>query len=54
MRPQGAVPPASASLAFKRIGANEHDAVEGAPADCSRQDRACRLIAIGPFGVEPK
>jgi class 3 adenylate cyclase len=33
---------------------SEHDAVEGALNDCSRKDRACRIIAIGPFAVEPK
>jgi class 3 adenylate cyclase len=32
----------------------EQDAIDGALADCSRQDRACRVIAIGPFAVEPK
>jgi adenylate cyclase len=34
--------------------ANEQDAVDGALADCNRQDRACRVIAINPFLVEPK
>jgi class 3 adenylate cyclase len=34
--------------------ANEQDAVDGALADCSRQGQACRVIAIGPFAVEPK
>jgi class 3 adenylate cyclase len=33
---------------------SEHDAVEGALKDCGRKDRACRVIAIGPFAVEPK
>ncbi|MGD0023456.1 MAG: toll/interleukin-1 receptor domain-containing protein [Xanthobacteraceae bacterium] len=33
--------------------ANEQDAIEGALADCSRQDRNCRVIALGPFSVEP-
>jgi adenylate cyclase len=33
---------------------NEQAAVDGAMADCARQDRACRVIAIGPFAVEPK
>jgi hypothetical protein len=33
--------------------ANEQDAINGALADCSRQDRSCRVIAIGPFSVEP-
>jgi|HubBroStandDraft_6_1064221.scaffolds.fasta_scaffold82988_3 class 3 adenylate cyclase len=34
--------------------ANEQAAVDGAMADCARQDRSCRVIAIGPFTVEPK
>jgi hypothetical protein len=29
----------------------EHDAIEGALADCSRHDRGCQVIAIGPFSV---
>jgi len=33
--------------------ANEQDAIDGALADCGKQDRACRVIAIGPFSVEP-
>jgi adenylate cyclase len=33
--------------------ANEQAAVEGALADCGRQDHSCRVIAIGPFLVEP-
>jgi adenylate cyclase len=33
--------------------ASEQDAVEGALADCSRYDLNCRVIAIGPFSVEP-
>jgi len=33
--------------------ASEQAAVEGALADCSRQDYSCRVIAIGPFLVEP-
>jgi hypothetical protein len=32
---------------------NEQDAIEGALADCARNDRDCRIIAIGPFAVEP-
>jgi hypothetical protein len=32
---------------------NEQAAVEGALTDCSRQDHSCRVIAIGPFLVEP-
>jgi class 3 adenylate cyclase len=34
--------------------ANEQAAVDGAMADCGKQDRSCRVIAIGPFAVEPK
>ena len=34
--------------------ASEQDAVNGALVDCGRQDRGCRVIAIGPFTVEPK
>jgi len=33
---------------------SEQEAVSGAKADCAKQDRACRVIAIGPFAVEPK
>jgi hypothetical protein len=33
--------------------ASEQAAIEGALADCSRQDHSCRVIAIGPFLVEP-
>ncbi len=34
--------------------ANERDAIDGALADCARFDRACRVVAIGPFTVEAK
>jgi hypothetical protein len=34
--------------------AGEQEAVAGALADCGKQDRACHVIAIGPFAVEPK
>jgi class 3 adenylate cyclase len=34
--------------------ANEQAALAGALADCAKQDRSCRIIAIGPFAVEPK
>jgi class 3 adenylate cyclase len=34
--------------------ANEQAAIDGALADCAKQDRSCRVIAIGPFAVEPK
>jgi class 3 adenylate cyclase len=39
-------------LALK--AANEQAAADGALAECGRQDRACHVIAIGPFAVEPK
>jgi adenylate cyclase len=36
------------------VGApNEKVAIGSALADCGRKDRACRIIAIGPFSVEP-
>jgi class 3 adenylate cyclase len=38
-------------LALK--AADEQAAVAGALADCAKQDRDCRVIAIGPFAVEP-
>jgi class 3 adenylate cyclase len=34
--------------------ASEREAVDGALVDCGRLDRACRVVAIGPFTVEPK
>ncbi len=34
--------------------ASEKDAVSGALVDCAKLDSACRVIAIGPFAVEPK
>jgi len=37
------------------VGAmNEQGATGTAMADCAKQDSACRVIAIGPFAVEPK
>jgi len=33
--------------------ADEREAVNGALSDCGRQDHSCRIIAIGPFLVEP-
>jgi adenylate cyclase len=33
--------------------ADEAAAVKGAMTDCERQDRECRVIAIGPFTVQP-
>jgi hypothetical protein len=32
----------------------EQDAIVGAVAECSKQDRECRVISIGPFSVGPK
>jgi uncharacterized caspase-like protein len=34
--------------------ADEQAAIDGALADCKRRDRACRVIALGPFLVETK
>ena len=34
--------------------AGEREAIDGALMDCGRLDRACRVVAIGPFTVEPK
>jgi hypothetical protein len=33
---------------------NEQAAIDGAMNDCGKQDHACRVVAIGPFAVEPK
>jgi adenylate cyclase len=33
---------------------SEQAAIDGAMADCARQDTSCRVISIGPFTVEPK
>jgi adenylate cyclase len=50
--------PAVAAGAGGQVGlmtaANEQAAVDGAMADCAKHDRVCRVIAIGPFAVEPK
>jgi len=32
---------------------SEQQAIDGALADCAKQDRSCRVIAVGPFAVEP-
>jgi adenylate cyclase len=38
-----------------KLGArSEQAAIDGAIDDCGRQDRACHVVAIGPFLVEPK
>jgi adenylate cyclase len=34
--------------------ASERAAIDGALTDCGRLDHACRVVAIGPFTVEPK
>lgn len=34
--------------------ASEQDAISGALTECGRRDHACRVIAIGPFTVEPR
>jgi hypothetical protein len=34
--------------------ASEQQAIDGALADCGRDGHSCRVIAIGPFAVEPK
>jgi adenylate cyclase len=39
-------------LALRAI--SERNAIDAALTDCSRLDRACRVVAIGPFAVEPK
>jgi len=33
---------------------SEQAAIDGAMADCNSQDRSCRIIAVGPFSVEPR
>jgi hypothetical protein len=34
--------------------ASEQDAINLSVADCNRQDKSCRVIALGPFAVEAK
>jgi adenylate cyclase len=34
--------------------ADEQSAIDSALADCAKQDRSWRVVAIGPFAVEPK
>ena len=41
-----------AGLGTKAI--SEQAAIDGALAECGRQDQNCRVIAIGPFSVEPR
>ena len=45
---------ASGRVGVKLGAESEQAAIEGAMADCSRQDRACRVAVIGPFLVEPR
>jgi len=33
--------------------ADERDAIEKALENCAKRDRDCRVIALGPFSVEP-
>ena len=56
MRPTAGTRSRSARADGRRLAlkaASEQAAVDGALADCARQDRNCRVIAIGPFAVEP-
>jgi adenylate cyclase len=39
-------------VALKAAG--EQAAIDGALADCTKVDRSCRVIAIGPFAVDAK
>jgi len=45
---------ASGQVGVTPQAANEQAAIDGAMADCAKQDRSCRVIAIGTFAVEPK
>jgi hypothetical protein len=50
---------AVAAGASGRVGvmvkaANEQAAIDGAMADCAKQDSSCRVVGIGPFAVETK
>jgi adenylate cyclase len=48
-----AVAAGSSGHAGVAVGAaSEQDAINGALADCAKQDSGCRVIAIGPFAVE--
>ena len=46
-------PAKQAIMDFVRA-ATEQDGIDRALAECSRQDSGCRVIAIGPFAVEPQ
>jgi hypothetical protein len=41
-----------AGLSTKAV--SEQAAIDGAMTDCNSQDRNCRIIAVGPFSVEPR
>jgi adenylate cyclase len=45
---------ASGQVGLKLTAASEREAIDGALADCAKLDRSCRVIALGPFSVEPK
>jgi class 3 adenylate cyclase len=45
---------ASGKVGVALRGANEQAAIDGAMADCAKQDSSCRVIGIGPFAVEAK
>jgi hypothetical protein len=44
---------AAGRLGLKLNAAGEQDAITGALSDCGRQDTECRVVALGPFTVEP-
>lgn len=44
----------SGKIGLTLKAASEQAAVEGAMSDCANKDHSCRVIAIGPFAVEPK
>jgi len=43
---------ATGRAGFILNAANEQDAIDGALADCNKQDRDCRVVSLGPFLVE--
>jgi class 3 adenylate cyclase len=45
---------ASGKVGVALRGANEQAAIDGAMADCAKQDSSCRVIGIGPFAVEAR
>jgi class 3 adenylate cyclase len=45
---------ASGKAGVMAKAAGEQAAIDGAVADCAKQDSACRVVAIGPFAVEGK